>query len=288
MILVTGSQGMVGSYLKEEFQDEELVLTDIDSLDIRDSNKIFKTISKLKPEFVINLAAETDVDKCEIEIDHAFQTNIIGTQNVALACQANDIIMVHISTAGVFDGNKHEPYTEFDAPNPQNVYGKTKWEADKVVMQALKKYYIFRPGWMIGGKEKDKKFVSKIVKLVQKGCPVLKVVNDKFGSPTYAKELVRGIRQIIKTGYFGLYHMTNKGVCSRYEVALEIVKFMKKDILVMPISSAAFPLPAFRVRSEAMRNYKLDLLGLNKMSNWQDALRDYLKSWLENFEEVIK
>lgn len=280
MILVTGAQGMVGSYLKEEFSNEELVLTDIDTLDIRDYPKVFATISKLKPEFVINLAAETDVDKCEIEIDHAFHTNVMGTLNVALACQANDIIMVHISTAGVFDGEKHDPYTEFDTPNPQNVYGKTKYEADKVVMQTLKRYYIFRPGWMIGGKEKDKKFVAKIIKLIQEGRTNLNVVNDKFGSPTYAKELVKGIKEIIKTGYFGLYHMTNKGVCSRYEVAQEIVKFMKKDVQITPISSAAYPLPAPRVRSEAMRNYKLELLGLNNMSSWQDALYDYLSSWI--------
>ncbi|MDI6785312.1 MAG: dTDP-4-dehydrorhamnose reductase [bacterium] len=280
MILITGSNGMVGSYFKEEFQDEELLLTDIDTLDIRNYGKVFSTISNLKPKFVINLAAETDVDKCETEIDHAFHTNVIGTSNVALACQANDIIMVHISTAGVFDGEKHDSYTEFDAPNPQNIYGKTKFEADKVVMQTLKRYYIFRPGWMIGGKEKDKKFVAKIIKLIQKGQTNLNVVNDKFGSPTYAKELVRGIKEIIKTGYFGLYHMTNKGTCSRYEVAQEIVNFLKKDVKITPISSAAYPLPALRVRSEAMRNYKLDLLGLNNMSNWQDALHDYLSSWI--------
>lgn len=294
MIFVTGANGMVGSYLVEIFNKEELYLTDcvvnpsnakINFLDIRKPEDVMNEIKKNKPKFVIHLAAKTDVDKCELEVDDAYLTNAIGTQNVALACQEVGAIMVYVSTAGVFGGEKIEPYTEFDHPNPANVYGWTKWEGEKIVQSLLNKYYIVRAGWMIGGKEKDKKFVGKMVHLFsQRDSPgkerdKIQAVSDKIGSPTYAHDLLEGMRKLITTGYHGLYHMTNRGVCSRYDVAVEIGKILKKKIPVEPVSSALFPLPAPRARSEAMRNYKLELLGIVKMRTWQEALEEYLKSW---------
>ena len=287
MIFVTGANGMVGSYLEEVFKKEEIYLTDfnvdsktskINFLDIRDPEAVKKEIRKVKPQFVFHLAAKTDVDKCEIEIDDTYLTNTIGTQNVALACQDTEIIMVYISTAGVFDGEKHEPYTEFDQPNPANIYGKTKLEGEKIVQLLLNKYYIVRAGWMIGGKEKDKKFVGKMVHFFKERDKI-QAVNDKIGSPTYAHDLIQGIKKLIKTNYYGLYHMTNNGVCSRFDVAVEIGKILGKKTPVEPASSALFPLPAPRARSEAMRNYKLELLNIVKMRTWQEALEDYLKSW---------
>jgi len=289
MIFVTGANGMVGSYLEEVFKKEELYLTDfnvdsktakINFLDIRDPEAVKKEIKKVRPQFVLHLAAKTDVDKCEIEVDDAYLTNVIGTQNISLACQDLDAIMIYISTAGVFGGDKIEPYTEFDHPNPVNVYGRTKLEGEKIVQSLLNKYYIVRAGWMMGGREKDKKFVGKIVQLFKEKDKIL-AVNDKIGSPTYAHDLLEGIKKLISTNYFGLYHMTNRGVCSRYDVAVEIGRILKKKIPVEPVSSALFPLPAPRARSEAMRNYKLELLGIVKMRTWQEALKEYLKSWVE-------
>jgi len=289
MIFVTGANGMVGSYLEEVFKKEELYLTDfnvdsktakINFLDIRDPEAVKKEIKKVRPQFVLHLAAKTDVDKCEIEVDDAYLTNVIGTQNISLACQDLNAIMIYISTAGVFGGDKIEPYTEFDHPNPVNVYGRTKLEGEKIVQSLLNKYYIVRAGWMMGGREKDKKFVGKIVQLFKEKDKIL-AVNDKIGSPTYAHDLLEGIKKLISTNYFGLYHMTNRGVCSRYDVAVEIGRILKKKIPVEPVSSALFPLPAPRARSEAMRNYKLELLGIVKMRTWQEALKEYLKSWVE-------
>jgi dTDP-4-dehydrorhamnose reductase len=281
MILLTGSNGMVGSYFHEvkDTFDEELVFTDIDTLDIRDYHAVKKQISENDYTHVIHLAAETDVDLCEKDPDHAFKINVLGTQNVALACHEKDIIMVYISTAGVFGADgKAGPFTEFDPPNPANVYGITKLKGEEVVEKFLRKYFIVRAGWMIGGKEKDKKFVAKIKKLLETEKE-LKIVYDKIGSPTYAKELVIGIRELLKTDYYGLFHMTNKGTCSRYEIACEMAKILNTDIKITPVNSAHFPLPAPRAYSEAMRNMKLDLLGWNHMSHWKDALKEYLLSF---------
>ena len=218
------------------------------------------------------------MDKCEVEIDHAYLVNVIGTQNVALACQETEAIMVYISTTEVFDGNKKEPYTELDTPSPINIYGKTKFEGEKIVQNILNKYYIIRTCWMFGGKEKDNKFVGKMVKLFNEKEKI-QVVDDKIGSPTYAYDLIAAIKELIKTGYYGLYHFTNKGSCSRYEIAKEIKKVLNVDVKIEPVSSSFFPLPAPRGKSVASRNYKLELLNIIEARTWQDALEEYIKCW---------
>ena len=130
-VLVTGAAGMLGGDLCNELEkvghnvlktDINLIEDDIKKLDVRNKEEVFSMIEDFKPELVAHLAAETDVDKCEREIDHAYKTNTMGTLNIALACQKYNITMAYISTAGVFDGTSSEPYTEFHKPNPINVY----------------------------------------------------------------------------------------------------------------------------------------------------------------------
>lgn len=280
-MLVTGVGGMVGSYVPEVFKDYDLVLTDqIDGyapLDVRDPLAVSKAVGEVRPDLVLHLAAATDVDRCEQEQEWAYHTNALGTQNVALACQSHDVPLIYISTAGVFWGDNAEPYTEFDVPRPANIYGHSKLAGEHIVASLLRRYYIVRSGWMVGGCERDKKFVGKIVRMIWDGNTRLKVVDDKLGSPTYAKDLLRAIRALIPTGFYGLYHVANKGCCSRYEVALAIRDVLQRpDVEVEPVSSAYFPLPAPRARSEALRNLKLELLGLDGMRPWKDALREYL------------
>lgn len=285
-ILVTGAGGMVGSYVPEVFQDYQLVLTDkIDGfghLDVRDTGAVLKTVEDVRPDVVLHLAAATDVDRCEQEPDWSYHTNAMGTENVALACQTRDVTMVYISTAGVFAGDKAEPYIEYDLPRPVNVYGQSKLAGEQIVSSFLRRYYIVRAGWMIGGGKKDKKFVGRIARLIAEGKKPLQVVSDKFGSPTYAKDLLTGICRLLSTNYYGLYHMVNRGSCSRYEVAVAIRDALQRpDVEIISVSSAFFPLPALRARSEAMRNLKLEMLGLNLMRSWQDALREYVVAELK-------
>ena len=284
-MLVTGAGGMVGSYVPEQFQDYSLVLTDIVDgcvpLDVRDPGAVMRAVADARPDVVLHLSAATDVDRCEREPDWAFHSNAIGTQNVALACQKHDAVMVYISTGGVFGGDKADPYTEFDTPRPANVYGEAKLAGERIVETLLSRYFIVRAGWMIGGGAKDKKFVGKMLQLIRTGPGPLSAVHDKIGSPTYARELVAGLRALIETGYYGLYHLGNKGSCSRYDVALELRAILNRlDVRIDPVSSAHFPLSAPRARSEAIRNLKLDLLGLNLMRPWREALRGYVESEL--------
>jgi len=244
---------------------------------VRDYKQVKDLSKRVNPDLIMHLAAETDVDKCEVEPDNAFLTNTIGTQNVSLVCQSQNIKMVYISTIGVFYGDKLEPYTEFDEPNPINIYGKSKLEGEKVVQNLLNRFYIVRAGWMVGGgPKKDKKFVGKIIRLSNENR-ALKAVDDKVGSPTYTFDFCNCLSDLIETGYFGIYHCTNKGYCTRFDVAKKIIDILKKDsVKVEPVRSAFFPLPAARARSEMSRNYKLELLGMDKMRNWEAALEEYI------------
>jgi len=284
-MLVTGAGGMVGSYVPEVFSDYELALTDtvngLPNLDVRDPTSVKKAVAETKPDIVLHLAAATDVDRCEQEPDWAYHNNAVGTQNVALACQALDVVMVYISTAGVFWGDKPDPYNEFDVPNPANVYGHSKLAGEHIVASLLRRFYVVRAGWMIGGGSRDKKFVGIIARMILEGKNPLRIVSDKIGTPTYAKDLLKGIHRLLETGYYGLYHMANKGTCSRYDVAMELRRILgRPKVEMLPVSSAYFPLPAPRANSEAMRNLKLELLGLDGMRPWQDALGEYVTTEL--------
>lgn len=281
-LLVTGAAGMVGSYLGDVFRDYNLILTDIKSgypyLNIEDRGSVQEFISGAKPDYVLHLAAATDVDRCEKDAEWAFRVNTEATRNMTLACRKSGIPMVYVSTGAVFDGKKESPYIETDPVSPSNKYGISKWEAEKVVTSLLDRSYIIRASWMIGGGRNDKKFVGKIMQKIMSGERHVKAVNDKFGNISYAKDLLYGIRQLIERDKFGLYHMTNGGgLYSRYDIAVEIVSILNEDkIKVSAVSSDEFPLPAPRGRSEALENHKLNLIDLNFMRPWKEALREYV------------
>ena len=281
-ILVTGASGMVGSYARQVFAEDELTLTDVapgaTTLDIRQLAAVREAVASVRPDVVLHLAAATDVDRCQQEPDMAYHVNALGTQNLALACQALDVPLVYISTAAVFDGDKPDPYHEFDAPGrPANFYGASKLAGERVVASLLRRYYIVRAGWMIGGGPKDKKFVGKMTQLIRAGRTPLEAVHDKWGSPTYAKDLLQGIRALLETRAYGLYHMVNPGACTRYDMALAMRDALQRpDVEIHAVASDRFPLPAPRGRSEAMRNLTLELSGLQMMRPWREALHEYV------------
>jgi dTDP-4-dehydrorhamnose reductase len=282
-ILVTGAKGMLGTDLCREWQTHghEIYATDIQEMDVREPVQVQKTFADFNPELVLHLAALTDVDGCEREPEQAYRTNTIGTQNVAQACQPANIPLVYISTLSVFDGAKPEPYTEFDTPNPQSWYSRSKYEGEKIVEHLLQRYYILRPGWMFGGGAIDKKFVARIIELARHNSE-LKIVNDRFGSPTYTRDLARTLIQLTRTGWYGVYHAVNSGEpCSRYELAQKVLEYAQvTSCRLLPVSSEEFPLPAPRPRMEAGRNMRAELLGLEWMRPWQIALREYVASTL--------
>ncbi|HEY7520828.1 MAG TPA: SDR family oxidoreductase [Methylomirabilota bacterium] len=296
-ILVTGAAGMLGSALVPALAaaGHDVYPTDIRTppvgdggtpgprfghLDVRSRTEITEWFDRVQPDFVMHLAAETDVDLCQAQPDHAYATNAIGTKHVALACQAAGLPLTYVSTAGVFDGEKDEPYVEFDAARPIAVYGASKLAGEQYVQTFLSRFYVVRAGWMIGGGEIDHKFVGKILHQLDEGATTLYAVTDKLGTPTYAPDFAACLVRLMETGSYGLYHMACRGYGTRYDVAKKILEILGRTdhVELVPVGSEHFreQYPAPRPRSEMMRNLMLDLQGLNTMRPWQDALDDYL------------
>lgn len=291
-VLITGSAGMLGSAVFPAFVDagHDVVATDLeprdvrglpmDLLDVRDATAVAAAVALTHPDLVLHLAAETDLETCEASPDHAYRTNTIGTHNVALACRESGATLVYISTAGVFDGEKiGGPYTEFDEPRPINVYGRSKHEGEILVLRLVPNAFVVRAGWMVGGADRDHKFVAKVIDQLRDGARTIRAVTDKLGTPTYTQDFAQNLLELVGTRFYGRYHMACLGEGSRFDVAREIVSFYGRgDVEVVPVTSDAFAVeyPAPRPRSEMMRNYMLDLRGMNRMRPWQIALREYL------------
>ncbi|MDD3296624.1 MAG: dTDP-4-dehydrorhamnose reductase [Candidatus Omnitrophica bacterium] len=287
-ILVTGASGMLAADVIPELLKEghSVVQTDIrkhskdiNILDISSYDETIKNIKDTQPEYVFHFAAETDVDLCEKNPQYAHKVNVLGTENIVLACREVGAGLLYVSTANVFNGEKSEPYVESDEAGSINVYGRSKYQGELIVKKHLCRYFIIRAGWMVGGWELDKKFVYKIIQQLKQGKKNIKAVFDKAGSLTFTKDFAVNFMDVINTQHYGLYHMANKGVCSRYDIAVKIVEFMdlKNKVKVFPVESKEFPLPAPRPRSEMLSNHNLELLGLNNMPFWESSLKEYIK-----------
>ena len=196
---------------------------------------------------------------------------------MAWMCRDLDIPLVYISSVGVFDGTKDAPYDEHDVPNPINVYGRTKWAGEVVVESVLRKYFVVRAGWMIGGGEKEKKFVALIVQQVREGAKEIFVVTDKLGTPTYNLDFARGLARLIDSTHYGIFHLSSGGNISRFEVARKILDVLGcSDIRLTEVTSDAEVIrrrfPTVRPRSEAMLSVKTQQLGIDCMRPWDVAL----------------
>jgi dTDP-4-dehydrorhamnose reductase len=282
--LVTGANGMLGSALCPILikKGYEVVLTDINTsemgfLDVCDFQDVISFFKRVKPGIVVHLAAATDMDMCQKNVQFTYLVNTKGTENVASACKEVGAEMVYISTGAVFNGKKDSPYIESDKTDPVNIYGRTKLAGEEFVRRTLRKYYIFRAGWIVGGFEKDKKFVANIIKQLETNKE-LKVVNDRFGSPTCVEDFSKNILKVLEAKLYGLYHVVNRGGCSRYDMALKIIEFLgRKDIKVIPIRNSDYPSITPRARTEVMINQRLKELGMDYMPFWKEALSAYLK-----------
>lgn len=290
-ILVTGAAGMLGFALCPRLSEEghhvlatdiRMLVSDIKKLDVRDLNQVIDFCRFNAPDAVMHLAAETDLELCEKDIRHAYLTNTIGTRNLAWVCRDLDIPMVYISSVGVFDGTKPEPYDENDIPNPINVYGRTKWAGEIIVESVLQRYFIVRAGWMIGGGEREKKFVALIIQQIRKGSKQIQVVTDKIGTPTYNVDFARGLVWLVSTGHYGIYNFSSGGIVSRYQVAQKILEVLgRNDVVLAGITSDSQYIrdnfPTLRPKSEAMCSIKMKALNLKCMRPWDVALEEYLK-----------
>jgi len=292
-IIITGANGQLGTDLCKALSHSDLVPLTHKDLEITDMNSVKQIFSRYKPGVVINTAAFVRVDDCETEQDKAFKVNALGARNIAVAAQELKTKLIHLSTDYVFGGvgetlvvshkaggDKPRSYTEFDAPVPLSIYGKSKLAGENFVRYLCHRHFIIRTSGLFGiagsiGKAGN--FVETMLKLA-KERDELRVVNNQVFSPTYSKDLAQKIAQLISTEYYGIFHITNKGTCSWYEFAREILKQADMKTPLIPITSDEYPQKAKRPHFSVLDNYQLRLLGMDDMQPWQEALKNYMIS----------
>lgn len=279
-ILFTGTTGMVGYYIDSINWPMPVLKAPRADFDITNLEAVHRYVDTHASEIgmIIHLAAETDVDRCELEPDHAYRVNTIGTQNMVYQAMKLDVPFVYTCTVGIYGGDDDPgPFHEYSLPHPANVYGASKLYAEQFVKTHLTQYFIVRPGWMMGGVAKDKKFVAKIIRQMLTGKREIFATEENVGSPTYAKELLEHISRLIQTSWWGVYNCTNTGRMSRYETAKMIVDAIDPSIRVTAVKADYFKLPAKRALSEYADNQMLRLRGLDRMTSVQNALHAYLE-----------
>lgn len=296
-VLITGAGGMLGRDVFKAFSESEddVLATDIDLneswlhyLDVRDQEACAEVFADFEPDLVVHLAALTDLEFCERNKAACFDTNFNAIKHISELCVQHNAVLCHISTVGVFDGRKGA-YDENDIPNPINEYGRSKFQSEQHITQNLERYFIFRAGWMMGGGiDKDKKLVNKIYQQLRSGKRKLHVVGDKYGTPTYTKNLAQSILQMTGTDRYGLYHSACIGMCSRADIARRFVDLLglKERVEIVEVNSSYFDQEYFTQRpdSERLLSNKLTELGINTIDKWEEALNDYAKEFVRDFK----
>ena len=280
-ILVTGANGQLANCIKDiekQYEGLNIIYTDYQELNICDSNQLdafFKSNQKI--DYCINCAAYTAVDKAEIEFDKAFEINSTGAKNLAIVCSKQGVVLIHISTDFVFDGQKTEPYNEIDVPNPINVYGASKLKGEVEIKQTLETYFIIRTSWLYS--EHGNNFMKTMLRLAETRDEI-SVVSDQIGTPTYAGDLANAILKIITSNNksFGLYHYSNDGVASWYDFAEAIFKASNTEIRLNAIKTEAYPTPAKRPVYSVMDKTKIKSVLKMKTLDWQDSLKKAIAS----------
>ena len=215
--------------------------------------------------------------RSETEVDSAYRINAIGPRNISIATRETGAKFMHISTDYVFAGDASTPYTEFDKPDPQGMYGKTKLAGERFVEQFAENYFIVRTAWLYGD---GKNFVRTMLRLSETRDEV-GVVKDQFGSPTSAAELARIIDALIWTENYGLFHGTCEGICSWAVFAVEIFILAGKNTRVKRITTEEFNAPAKRPAYSVLDNYMLKLTCGYVAADWQKAIAEYMKNEME-------
>ena len=281
-ILITVANGMLAKEVKEKFEKgNEIIATDVAELDITDEKAVMEYINNLKPEYIINCAAYTAVDKAEENYELADKINGDGPANLAKAAKVAGAKLVHISTDYVFGGDldTSKDYKEDDPKAPVTAYGKTKLRGEEEIEKNMEEYYIFRTAWLygVGGNN----FVKTMTKLGTTRDEI-NVVSDQHGSPTYAKDLTNIIYQAInKKIPYGIYNATNQGYTTWYEFTKEILKEQGIQCKVNPVTTEEYIemmkiTQAKRPFNSQMSKDKLLNLGI-EIPEWKDGLKRYLE-----------
>jgi len=286
VVLVTGASGQLGQaiqFIANQYTNITFVFCTSKELDITNLASCKNIFSKIKPEYCINTAAYTAVDKAESEPEKAYSVNVEGAKNIAEVCQEYNATLLHISTDFVFDGDSSKlgmtnGYTEEDIPNPTGVYGQTKLDGEKTIQAIFKNYFIIRTSWVYS--QFGNNFMKTMLRLASER-DTISVVNDQIGTPTNAIDLAEVLLEIIiktrnsqlATRNFGIYNFSNEGQCSWYDFAKKIFEINNVTIDLKPISTSSFPTPAKRPKYSVLDKTKIKNTFGIAILDWDESLK---------------
>ena len=275
MILVTGANGQVGSDVCARLQEQNrpFLGVDIDTLDLTNEaavNAFFDAHEEITS--VIHCAAYTAVDKAEDDYERCFAVNAYGTKHLAKAC-GSDIELLYISSDYIFGDDGVDPLETDDEANPQGIYAKSKFMGEAAVRTLCKKHYVVRTSWVFG--EQDRNFIATILRLTDTH-DTLRVVCDQVGAPTYSRDLAALLCEIIESGKYGVFHATNEGACSWFELAQFALRLAGKNVTVIPVTTEEYAAKAPRPKNSRLSKRSLDEAGFSRLPTWQDAVKAYL------------
>jgi dTDP-4-dehydrorhamnose reductase len=280
VILVTGANGQLGQALQSisaKYSEVDFVFCSSSDLDITVKENCQAVFDKYNPNFCINAAAYTAVDKAESEPEKAHLINVVGARNLAEVCKETNAALLHVSTDFVFDGLKTTPYLETDTPNSTGVYGQTKLDGEKAIQETFDNYFIIRTSWVYS--QFANNFMKTMLRLAE-DRDSLSVVNDQIGTPTSAVDLAEVLVKICTTSnlqpptsnLFGIYNFSNEGQCSWYDFAKEIFKVNNITINLQPIPTTSYPTPAQRPAYSVLDKSKIKRVFGVDVKNWEESL----------------
>ena len=280
VVLVTGSSGQLGQslqFIEDKYPEINFHFYDSSKLNIADLDNCNSIFSEIKPNYCINAAAYTAVDKAETDAENAHLVNVIGSENLAKACKDFEVILLHVSTDFVFDGNASNLYTEEDTTNPAGVYGQTKLDGEKAIQAIWEKHFIVRTSWVYS--QFANNFMKTMIRLGHEKDS-LSVVNDQIGTPTNAVDLAEVLIKIIlfsekntQANNYGIYNFSNEGECSWYDFAKEIFELNKIEIDLKPIPTTAYPTPAKRPKYSVLDKTKIKNIFKVEIRDWKISLQ---------------
>ena len=281
VVLVTGANGQLGQaiqFVAGNYPNIHFVFCSSSDLDITNKENCDSVFNKEKPDFCINAAAYTAVDKAESEPEQAELINVIGAKNLAEACKNFNAKLIHISTDFVFDGSKNSPYNETDLPNPKGVYGQTKLDGEIAIQEVFEAYFIIRTSWVYS--QFGNNFMKTMLRLASERSS-LSVVNDQIGTPTNAVDLAECLVTIItehsklNTEHYGIYNFSNEGQCSWFDFAKKIFEINQVKIDVTPIPTTQFPTPAERPKYSVLDKTKIKTVFGIDIKSWEQSIEIY-------------
>ncbi len=280
-IAVVGANGQLGTDVALTFAengDEVCGLTHSD-IELIELGSVRTTLEKLHPQIIVNTAAMHHVENCELDPDRAFAVNAIGARNLALAARDLGMVLIHVSTDYVFDGNKTTPYEENDCPRPLSVYGNSKLAGEYFVRSTLDRHFVLRTSGLYGHApcraKAARNFVDLMLKLA-KDRDEVRVVDSEWVTPTPTRDVARQMVVLSRSDAYGLYHATAEGGCSWYEFAREIFSITNTKTKLAVAAPGEFPAKVPRPKYSVLENRALKLCDLNTFGPWQHGLRAYL------------